>query len=364
MSRVGWVSLSIPFFSQTLVNLDDIMACCWTPESLDTVSQQSWYSDMDGWVTVNQSGDGLVFAAPAHDDETVNYFLGDVGEVLTRLAHGIVDVSHHGRVARFSYLRSYQHELSVTSIPVIFYVVPDYYLTYILNSSIPTGPVYSYNFRSINVDWSQDALNTAIPAWLRANEPILQEWLKWRDNPDFTNIPVNQRPDLGEDSRISDDIDIHVYTIPFTGINWGGVATHTQTFLLTNMFHLSTLRLLVSQERDAPNLNNFATPIVFLPRSDWLLQTVGGGDYDYHSRAQNAGRVNEARTSNDGESIVGFQNRFYKNDEDFRFRIAINDEDYYYSPRNAQRTSYLFTRMRVFKPVQEWSPPDDFAGRL
>lgn len=303
-----------------------------------------------------------IFSYTSTGFENYDNLLADMNDALHIQSRAPVNANHTGSTDFPGYIMSLKNRDTLTTFPVIFYVVPDYYLKYVLDL---TGdpPLWRNNWRNITVDWSQDNLNENIPSFLKANEPVYAGWLAWKtDTTNLDNIPESERPEL-VDSTNPDDIDIHVSLVSFPGVVWGGFADRFHSFVITQAARLMHLRIDADQDKDVPLLNTFPTAIVFLPRSQFLSESIRTGGVNFSLKARSALRVNERQTLPDiqghpGESIVDWQNRIHPNDNDVEVSTFINDTQFWWVAGSQSRSTV--SRNFEFLPVQTWSPPDDF----
>lgn len=350
------------------------MACCWDPAKLQAQMElKYWAADTGGWLDLARNAlnlgdllsgspedilvggqelyefDANIITAFGITAAAFSQYISGVGSALsTRNYH------HHGLAEYASYLRTDIVTRRGGLVPVLYFIVPSYYMRYVT-------PTYYNKFQFGPLIKYDGDINIEVPAQVHDDDPYYADWERWKQNP--VGVPDEQLPD----SISEDDIDIVLKWIHYDDIHLYGGSIGTRTQVLSNFGGVMVMDIrndyphyqpdgVVESVKAVFTTHGFITPRIFVRRDEYLMAQAGDG-YDFVGAAQTAGPFDTMQGISIEQGII---ERYPA--EDAIYKLYINGELFPTEEwTDEDIINLVYDRFRYI-PVQTWSSPSDFQN--
>lgn len=334
-------------------------ACCWEKGFIGSVYPglpPPWVMPQNAWCDFSTTGVQQYFSG------IPPYIAGNMNIAAWRtfsdtITQYILDTPlppHHwglGDVAQYGFSESISQAGGLA--PVIFLSVPDYYMNF-----HPDALPYLKKFHlSTALDYTAKDLGQSIPAQIHASNPFYTRWKQWQQNEAPANVPVAELP---KGTLHNDDIDIILEFVHFDNLEMaGGMVSHRFASLSRFMSRM-WCEFRNNIPRVDPDISGLVTPVIALPRGEYIAAKATAGGFDYARAAYTA----RPHSSVSDSSIIDAYNRLYPlRDEDATISMAVNNVRLQLPDEmewNDYRVGELLRDLLYFEPVQSYSSPDNF----
>lgn len=325
------------------------MACCWDGTFKgSTGDTKTWVQDHSGWRSFLESFDLQEYLSgfprfPSVDGSTdMTLVFRSFADAWGSFVNHSFDAQCDGEFSTVAYSRSRVIEDFGGLVPVLFFIVPDYYINY-------PALLYKDKFQfTTALNYTGD-VNVSIPEQVKMGDPFFLEWRTWRDTTPGQGVPNDELPP----SISEDDIDIVLEFVRLPNVQLAGGRVSLLNFLLDNGGGRCVSEFRLSKPPRDPDLAGLATPKIYLERTEYLAARTTG-DFNFSSAAVTAGPAPEV---NDDSILAGF-NRLYPNNNEELIQVSVNGEDLNISELDRDELrDVIFSRMR-FIPPQLYANPN------